>query len=446
MESTDGRRSIKATAAHIAFSAPSRSAVDAFFTAALKAGGRFQGEPAVRDQDTGYYSAAVRDFDDNSIEAMHRERLQERSDRSDMSREDQRVLSWQKEVARSSSGDATHVEKPTSRVMINNVTTPTAFVSRVAPAAREDGEMSTKALVGTLLGAAAGAAVAYAMTKGEAESLRTPPTQTITYQTIEANNPRRTQSVASSRRSYPPSKSSYAPRTILRELEYRNVSGSAIGRSELLETTSSTRRLPGPTVAAGMLLASTLIDTFVPPSEIRPFPPHPIARSHTDSNIGRSQAVFRPSKMSRASSAIKVVTQSDHKSSLRSPAVTEIKLARDVPLPVSGATSQVSRQPTASQPHDLDMKTELGSVAPSDSVSQAGSRKSRGSKRSSHHSRSRTGLEAVEEDSVSRVSERTVKERGTKSRRRGENAISLPMRPSSKASVHRSVKSFIPGL
>lgn len=440
-------RSIKATAAHIAFSAPSRSAVDAFFTAALKAGGRVHGEPAVRDQETGYYSAAILDFDDNSIEAMHRERLQKQSDRSDVSKEDQRVLYWQKDVARSSAGDAaTQAEKPISRVMINNITTPTTFVSRLAPTSGGHGETSAKALVGTLLGAAAGAAVAYAMTKGEAEGLRSPQTQTITYQTIEANSPQRTQSVASSRRSYPPSKSSHARRTTLRELEYPIIPGSATGRSELLETTSSTRRLPGPAVAAGMLLASTLIDTFVPPSEIRPFAPYPIARSHTDSIIGSSQAVSRLSKMSRASSAAKTVTQSDRRSSSLSPDVTEIRLARDVPLPVSRATSHVSRHSSARQPYNLDTKSELGSVAPSDSVSQTGLRKSRGNKRSNHPSLSRTGLEDVEEDRASRVSERTVRERGSRSQRRTESAVSLPMRPISKASVHRSVKSFIPGL
>lgn len=438
--------SIKATAAHIAFSAPSRSAVDAFFTAALKAGGRVHGEPAVRDQETGYYSAAILDSDDNSIEAMHRERLQERSNRSDVSKEDQRVLYWQKDVALSSAGDATQAEKPISRIMINSIATPTTFVSPFGPTTGGHGETSAKALVGTLLGAAAGAVVAYAMTKGEAEGLRSPQTQTITYQTIEANNPQRTQSVASSRRSYPPSNSSHARRTTLRKLEYPIFPGSATGRSELLETTSSTKRLPGPAVTAGMLLASTLIDTFVPPSEIRPFPPYPIARSHTDSLIGSSQAVSGPSKMSRASSAVKTVIQSDRRSSSRSPAVTEIRLAGDVPLPVGGATSHVSRHSTARQPHDLDSKIEPGSVAPSDSVSQMGPRKSRGSKRSSHHSGNRTGLEAVEEDRVSRVSEKTVRERGSRSRRRRESAISLPMRPISKASVHRSVKSFVPGL
>lgn len=412
----------------------------------MKAGGRIHGEPAVRDLETGYYSAAVLDFDDNSIEAMHRERLRERSNRSDVSKEDQRVLYWQKDVARSSASDATQAEKPISRIMINNVTSPTTFVSPFAPTAREHGETSAKALVGTLLGAAAGAVVAYAMTKGEAQGLRSPQTQTITYQTIEANRPEKTQSLASSRRSYPPSNSSRIRRTTLKELEYPNISGSAFGPSKLLETTSSTRRLPRPAVGAGMLLASTLIDTFVPPSELRPFPPYPIARSHTDSIIGSSQTVSQPSKMSRASSAVKTVIQSDRRSCSRSRAVTEIKLARVVPLPVSGATSHVSRHSTAHPPHDPDTKSELGSVAPSDSVSQAGSRKSRGSKRSSHHGRSGIGLEAVEEDGVSRVSERTVSEGGSRSRRRMESAISLPMRPSSKASVPRSVKSSIPGL
>ena len=58
-------------AAHVAFPAPSRQAVHDFFVAALKAGGRLHGEPAVRDS-SGYYSAAVIDFDSNSIEAVYR--------------------------------------------------------------------------------------------------------------------------------------------------------------------------------------------------------------------------------------------------------------------------------------------------------------------------------------------------------------------------------------
>lgn len=62
---------VPAGAAHIAFPAPSRDAVQAFFYTALKAGATIHGEPCVRDAH-GYYSAAVIDFDGNSIEAVYR--------------------------------------------------------------------------------------------------------------------------------------------------------------------------------------------------------------------------------------------------------------------------------------------------------------------------------------------------------------------------------------
>ncbi len=62
---------VPAGAAHVAFQAPSTIAVHQFFKAALKAGGKIHGEPAIRD-DSGYYSAAVIDFDGNSIEAVFR--------------------------------------------------------------------------------------------------------------------------------------------------------------------------------------------------------------------------------------------------------------------------------------------------------------------------------------------------------------------------------------
>ncbi|RMD42142.1 hypothetical protein DV735_g2994, partial [Chaetothyriales sp. CBS 134920] len=62
---------VPAGAAHVAFPAPSRVAVHEFFAAALKAGGKIHGEPCLRDA-SGYYSAAVIDFDGNSIEAVYR--------------------------------------------------------------------------------------------------------------------------------------------------------------------------------------------------------------------------------------------------------------------------------------------------------------------------------------------------------------------------------------
>ncbi|KIX02927.1 uncharacterized protein Z518_08870 [Rhinocladiella mackenziei CBS 650.93] len=62
---------VPAGAAHVAFPASSRAQVEDFFLAALKAGGKIHGEPCQRDA-SGYYSAAVIDFDGNSIEAVYR--------------------------------------------------------------------------------------------------------------------------------------------------------------------------------------------------------------------------------------------------------------------------------------------------------------------------------------------------------------------------------------
>ena len=61
---------------HTAFVAKSRGDVDAFYQAALKAGGRDNGAPALRDTalgyPPGYYAAFVLDPDGNNMEAVCR--------------------------------------------------------------------------------------------------------------------------------------------------------------------------------------------------------------------------------------------------------------------------------------------------------------------------------------------------------------------------------------
>src|SRR5262245_3931171 len=58
---------------HIAFSAANRAAVDAFYRAALAAGGRDNGGPGVRAQyHPNYYAAFVYDPDGNNIEVVCR--------------------------------------------------------------------------------------------------------------------------------------------------------------------------------------------------------------------------------------------------------------------------------------------------------------------------------------------------------------------------------------
>jgi catechol 2,3-dioxygenase-like lactoylglutathione lyase family enzyme len=58
-------------AAHVAISAPDRAAVDAFYEAAIGAGGKDNGPPGVRaNLHENYYAAFVHDADGNNIEAV----------------------------------------------------------------------------------------------------------------------------------------------------------------------------------------------------------------------------------------------------------------------------------------------------------------------------------------------------------------------------------------
>jgi len=58
---------------HVAFAAEKREIVDAFYHAALAAGGRNDGPPSVRmEYNPNYYGAFVLDPDGHSIEAVCR--------------------------------------------------------------------------------------------------------------------------------------------------------------------------------------------------------------------------------------------------------------------------------------------------------------------------------------------------------------------------------------
>jgi len=58
---------------HVAFAAPDRATVEAFYRAALAAGGRDNGAPGLRPQyHPDYYGAFVLDFDGHNIEAVCR--------------------------------------------------------------------------------------------------------------------------------------------------------------------------------------------------------------------------------------------------------------------------------------------------------------------------------------------------------------------------------------
>ena len=64
----DKKRTVVPT--HVAFEASSGKQVEAFYKAALAAGGKDNGGPGYRDYSPGYYAAFVYDLDGNNIEAV----------------------------------------------------------------------------------------------------------------------------------------------------------------------------------------------------------------------------------------------------------------------------------------------------------------------------------------------------------------------------------------
>ena len=62
--------------AHLAFNAPSREAVDAFYEAAMAHGGTCAGKPGLRKEcHDNYYACFVYDPDGNKLEAVYQQSL-----------------------------------------------------------------------------------------------------------------------------------------------------------------------------------------------------------------------------------------------------------------------------------------------------------------------------------------------------------------------------------
>ena len=139
------------------------------------------------------FNAAVEDLDGNVVEFVHRELVEVEDNAPALTApEDSRVLTWQKDVARS--GVGTDVESLTSRTSRarSRAETVKTLVSSASRSVRSRSEAPTgltraqtlpvsyasttefpsKAVFGTVLGAAAGAAVAWAMMTAEESSAR----------------------------------------------------------------------------------------------------------------------------------------------------------------------------------------------------------------------------------------------------------------------------------
>ncbi|KAK7192888.1 hypothetical protein DPSP01_013182 [Paraphaeosphaeria sporulosa] len=183
---------VKAGAAHIAFTAHSRAAVRDFYAAALTAGGRPNGAPASRSDEDGHFNAAILDLDGNSIEVVFRNGPDFRDDGTVI--EHSRVITWRRTVTESFRDDRSVVSSRSTQSLSKQASAPAApsvapsaaskapSVARSvsepaipqAPAAPESGNGggAAKQIIGTLLGAAAGAAVAYAMVASERDSAK----------------------------------------------------------------------------------------------------------------------------------------------------------------------------------------------------------------------------------------------------------------------------------
>ncbi|KAH0363464.1 hypothetical protein KCU65_g7461, partial [Aureobasidium melanogenum] len=173
--------------AHVAFSATSKSAVRDFYAAALTAGGQPNGAPAFRGCNDCIFNAAVLDLDGNSIEVIYHQVDDE--DRYTTISGGSRVLTWRRGIVnvlgdedRTTFVSARRTQPDIESISPSSVveTTPRSNAPSVTkdpsiPAASTSGsepgfQITGKAIIGTILGAAAGAAVAYAMVKSEQDS------------------------------------------------------------------------------------------------------------------------------------------------------------------------------------------------------------------------------------------------------------------------------------
>ncbi|KAL5337534.1 hypothetical protein BJX70DRAFT_229629 [Aspergillus crustosus] len=476
---TEQKPGFPAGSAHIAFPAPTKDAVHSFFICALKAGGKLHGEPKCRDSQSGYFSAAVMDMDGNSIEAVYRPDSDAKSSagstvaRSVVSRpavaliENGSVVSKASTIKTSSKAYASKAisvvdrgapsERGRSVVSsrgIQQAAPQTYVVHTHTTTQNSDDGKTAKTIVGTLIGAAAGAALAYAMSKSDAEPERavTSPPQFVPqefrqlpsqessptpsqyqdyqgYRAIEAPPPRSVYSHADSR---PPLTRSVTSKNPWVSTIYEGTEFGTRGPKGSMYYDDGGRRASEGSIYNQSEIPIRAIE-YPPELDSQQYPADVstlISSFREKSRISEKGSVYSTSTIRAASKA-----QSHHsvtKSHVNSTA-SSTRTARQVPLPEGSATSYASyRSASKSTPHyddDFDVDTH---VTPDDSISQIGDSSSRRSSHShshrshhSHHShKSHTSRRSskfdepvMPSDSVSQVSshasKRTVKASGS---------------------------------
>ena len=331
--------------------------------------------------------ATIFNFIDGSIREIHTDDTRPISGMDSGESEDQKIREWQKDVVRSIAADdvtttcdppqtrayvrpARPIPPPRNPVVVNQiVTNPPVVVTRVkAPEPKPSDEISTKAIIGTVVGATAGAFIAYAMVKGDSENHRAPRIQErITYRTIEA--------------------------PIDRPITRIPIQDSRSLHDPFISGNSGVRTIGPPPARA---------ETLISKSEHSQHPSHSDVRSKIASSrdgpivmIDNEQGSCSP-----ASSGRKTVRQKESFHLPPSAPITEVRTARDVPLPArsqasrySRASSATIRDPKAPPIESRNETRPLSSVAPNDSISQVSTKMSRhsGGGRSKHHHSSHHG-------------------------------------------------------
>ncbi|THY27684.1 hypothetical protein D6D00_04780 [Aureobasidium pullulans] len=167
--------------AHVAFSATSKSAVRDFYAAALTAGGQPNGSPAFRGCNDCIFNAAVLDLDGNSIEVIYHQI--EDDDAYTTVSGGSRVLTWRRGIVNvlgdedrstfistsPNPAPSTAQSTPQSKApsVVRTASAPAVTTSSQTSSSDNGFQITGKAIIGTILGAAAGAAVAYAMVRSE---------------------------------------------------------------------------------------------------------------------------------------------------------------------------------------------------------------------------------------------------------------------------------------
>ena len=274
--------------------------------------------------------------------------------------EDQRVLAWQRDVAKSTASEAsrlqvqpTPVERIPTQIIINQIVQPAVVVTRTRPEEpKPTDEISTRAIVGTILGATAGAVVAYAMTKGDSESHQQPHIQRkITYRTIEAP----------------------AAQNLVRQ-------DALVRNGSLPNSNSIIRTIPidsSPRTRVNTLPATSEHSRRSYPTVVRSADAGPVIQTTNGTRISIGQP--KDSRTSHISSSSKTIRQADL--APKQPTVITVKSAKDIPLPASMVSTREREEP------NLDDR----SVHPNDSVSQVSTRRDGKSKH--RHGGSKAGSE-----------------------------------------------------